>query len=95
MSLVDQVPTTRGRLGGFLATAVAVWVAVLWVNERLWTWVFTGLLGMAPDDRLTETLVFLFYNTIKIGPSLVVDEQAGVSGRVPTAAEITQLLSAA
>ena len=67
MSLVDQVPATRVRLGGFLASAVVVWVAAYWVNERLWTWVFTGLLGMAPDDRLTETLVFFFYDTVKIG----------------------------
>ena len=67
MSLLDQVPASRGRLAGFLASAAAVWVSAYWLNERLWTWVFTGLLGMAPDDRLTQTLLFFCYDTVKIG----------------------------
>ena len=50
----------------WLAPSGCGWLAY-WVNERLWTWVFTGLFGMAPDDRLTETLHFFVYDTIKIG----------------------------
>lgn len=66
MSLVDQVPVTRGRLGGFLAIAGVAWVATYWLNERLWTWLFVDLFGMGETDRLTEMLVFFFYDTVKI-----------------------------
>lgn len=67
MSLLDQVPTTRSRLAGLLAAAAGLWVLAYWVNERLWDWVFYGVFGMAADDRLTQTLHFFFYDTVKIG----------------------------
>ena len=67
MSLLDQVPTTRKRLGGLLAAAAGLWVLAYWVNERLWDWVFYDAFGMAAGDRLTETLHFFFYDTVKIG----------------------------
>ncbi|MCB0917752.1 MAG: permease [Actinobacteria bacterium] len=66
MNLVDQVPSTRGRLGGFLASAAVVWVGAYWLNEYLWTRLFVDLFGMGATDRLTETLVFFCYDTIKI-----------------------------
>ncbi len=67
MTLLGQVPTTRARLGWALAAAAAVWVVAYWVNERMWDWIFYGAFGMAPDDRLTQTLHFFFYDIIKIG----------------------------
>ena len=67
MSLLDQVPTTRKRLGGLLAAAAGLWVLAYWINERIWDWLFYDVFGMAADDRLTETLHFFFYDTVKIG----------------------------
>ena len=66
MSIAERMPTsTRGRWGT-LTGAALLWAAAYWVNERLWDWVFYDLFGMAPDARLTETLHFFFYDTIKI-----------------------------
>ncbi len=66
MSLVDHMPTsTRGRsttLGG----VAGAWALAYWVNGWLWDRVFYDLLDLAPDDRLTETLHFFFYDTVKI-----------------------------
>ena len=67
MSLLDQVPTTRKRLGGLLAAAAGLWVLAYWINERIWDWLFYDVFGMAADDRLTETLHFFFYDAVKIG----------------------------
>ena len=66
MSVIDRMPTsTRGRWGT-LAAAAALWAALYWVNGWLWDRVFYDLLGMAPDARLTGTLHFFFYDTVKI-----------------------------
>ena len=66
MSIAERMPTsTRGRWGT-LTGAALLWVGAYWVNEGLWDWVFYDLFGMAPDARLTETLHFFFYDTIKI-----------------------------
>ncbi len=67
MTVLDQVPTTRSRLGGLLAAAAGLWVLAYWLNEQLWDWVFYDLFGMAAGDRLTQTLHFFFYDTVKIG----------------------------
>ena len=66
MSVIDRMPaSTRGRWGT-LAAAAALWAALYWVNGWLWDRVFYDLLGMAPDARLTGTLHFFFYDTVKI-----------------------------
>lgn len=67
MTLVEQVPKTRGRLGLLMAAGIGVWVLAYWINGWLWDWVLYDGFGMAPDDRLTSTLHFFFYDTIKIG----------------------------
>ena len=66
MSVVAHLPTsTRGRTAA-LTGAVTAWTAAYWVNEQLWDLVFHDLLGMDPHDRLTESLHFFFYDTVKI-----------------------------
>ncbi len=66
MSIVQRMPqSTKGRWIT-LSVAAAAWAGAYWVNEHLWDVVFYDLLGMAPDDRLTETLHFFFYDTVKI-----------------------------
>ena len=66
MSIVERMPTSiRGRWAT-LTGAALLWAAAYWVNERVWDWVFYDLFDMAPDARLTETLHFFFYDTIKI-----------------------------
>ena len=67
MSIVERLPaTTRGRSLA-LAGAAALWFSAYWVNGRVWSTVFHDVLGMAPEDRLTSSLHFFFYDTVKIG----------------------------
>ena len=71
MRLAERLPsTTRGRWLA-LSGAAAAWVLALWVNGWLWDRFFYDALGMAPADRLTETLHFFVYDTIKIVLMLV------------------------
>ena len=66
MTIAERMPTTTRGRWGTLAGAAAAWAAAYWVNGWLWDRVFYDLLGMAPTDRLTETLHFFFYDTVKI-----------------------------
>ena len=66
MNLVDHVPPTRRGQGGALTAAAALWVAVYWVNGRIWDGLMYDLLGMDRADRLTETVHFFLYDMIKI-----------------------------
>lgn len=71
MNVTERIPTTcRGQLLT-LAGAAAAWVAVYWVNGWLWDVLLYNGFGMGPDDRLTETLHFFLYDTIKIALLLV------------------------
>ncbi len=66
MSLVDHMPnSTKGRSATLLGAA-GLWAAAYWVNGWLWDRVFYDLFTMDPGDRLTETLHFFFYDTVKI-----------------------------
>jgi hypothetical protein len=51
--------------------AGAVWVLAYWVNGWLWDRFLYDTLGMDPTDRVTETIHFFVYDTIKIGLLLV------------------------
>ena len=66
MSLVGHMPTSTRARTATLVGAAGAWTAAYWVNGRLWDVVFYDLLGMAPDDRVTSSLHFFFYDTIKI-----------------------------
>jgi hypothetical protein len=71
MSVVEHLPsTTRGRWLA-LSGAATAWALALWVNGWLWDRFFYDALGMEPTDRLTETLHFFVYDTIKIVLMLV------------------------
>jgi uncharacterized protein len=67
MSIVDRLPDTRRGLGLTLGGAAALWVVAYWVNGPIWDTVFYRILNMAPDARLTSSLHFFFYDTVKIG----------------------------
>ena len=49
-----------------LAGVAGLWALAYWVNGWLWDSVFSDVLGMDADARLTETLHFFFYDTVKI-----------------------------
>lgn len=66
MSIVERLPVTRQGQSVALACAAATWALAYWVNGRLWDAVFYDALGMAPTDRLTSSLHFFFYDTVKI-----------------------------
>ena len=71
MNVTERIPTTRRGQLVTLAGAAAAWVAVYWVNGWLWDVLLYNGFGMGPDDRLTETLHFFLYDTIKIALLLV------------------------
>ena len=66
MSVAERVPITHRGQVLTLAAAAGAWVAVYWVNGWLWDALLYNGFGMAPGDRLTETLHFFLYDTIKI-----------------------------
>ena len=71
VSLVGHLPTTsRGRWLGLGAAALA-WVAAYRLNRWLWDRLLYDGFGMAPSARLTETVHFFLYDTVKIGLLLV------------------------
>ncbi|MGB5240618.1 MAG: permease, partial [Prochlorococcaceae cyanobacterium] len=49
-----------------LAGLVAGWLLLYRINESLWEAVLFGWLGLDPEQRLSETLRFFFYDSIKI-----------------------------
>ncbi len=66
MSLTTHLPATRTGRGAALASVAAVWVLAYWVNGWLWDALLFDVLGLDPDARLTETLHFFLYDTVKI-----------------------------
>ena len=66
MSITAHVPTTRAGRGVTLAGVAGLWALAYWVNGWLWDSVLHDVLGMDADARLTETLHFFFYDTVKI-----------------------------
>ena len=67
MSITAHLPTTRRTRGVALAGVAGLWVLAYWVNGWLWDVVLYDVLGMPSTQRLTETLHFFLYDTIKIG----------------------------
>jgi hypothetical protein len=66
MSVIARMPATaRGRWGTLAAVGV-LWAAAYWVNGWLWDRILHDGFGLAPTDRLTSSLRFFFYDTVKI-----------------------------
>ncbi|MEQ6902217.1 permease [Nocardioides sp. YIM 152588] len=62
---MEHLPTsTRGR-GAVMLAIVAVWAAAYWVNGWVWDRLLDAA-GMDPEARLTESLHFFLYDTVKI-----------------------------
>ena len=66
MSVLEKVPTDRRRLVGALAGAAVVWWVLYSLNLPFWDWLLYDVFGMDPEARLTETLHFFLYDTVKI-----------------------------
>lgn len=58
--------TSRPGHVALLAGLVAGWLLLYRINESLWEVVLFGWLGLDPGQRLSETLRFFFYDSIKI-----------------------------
>ena len=58
--------TSRPGHVALLAGLVAAWLVLYRINESLWEVVLFGWLGLVPEQRLSETLRFFFYDSIKI-----------------------------
>jgi len=71
MTITERLPASRHRQWLALAAVAAAWVVAYWLNGWLWDRLLYDALGMAPANRLTETVHFFFYDTIKIGLLLV------------------------
>jgi len=68
---VSHLATTPGtssnrRLMATLLLAAAAWVLAYAVNGRIWDAVLTGALGLDREDRVTESVHFFLYDTVKI-----------------------------
>ena len=66
MSITTHLPAMRSGRGVTLAGLAVLWALAYWVNEWLWDRVFYDVIGLDPEARLTETLHFFFYDTVKI-----------------------------
>ena len=66
MSMVDRLPSSTKGLCATLVGAVVAWATAYWVNGWLWDRVLYDLFDMRSGDRVTETLHFFFYDTVKI-----------------------------
>jgi len=71
MSIAERIPTTQRGQVLTLTVAAAAWVTVYWMNGWLWDALLYNGFGMDPDARLTGTLHFFVYDTIKIALLLV------------------------
>ena len=66
MTVLERMPTsTRGRWLTLVGAALA-WYAAFWLNARIWDWLLYDVAGMDPTARVTETLHFFLYDTVKI-----------------------------
>lgn len=72
MTITERLPATRHGQALSLGAAAVAWFAIYQLNEHLWDWILYDALGMDPAARVTETIHFFLYDTIKIGLLLVI-----------------------
>jgi uncharacterized membrane protein YraQ (UPF0718 family) len=66
MTVLDRVPTSRRGRFATLAGVGVTWAVVYWLNGRVWDLLLHGVFDLAPHDRLTESIRFFLYDTVKI-----------------------------
>jgi hypothetical protein len=66
VNVLERVPTDRRGQVLTLGGVALVWWTLYWLNLPFWDWLLYDALGMDPQARLTETLHFFFYDTVKI-----------------------------
>lgn len=71
MSVTERLPTTTRGRWVVLAVAALAWVAAYRLNRWLWDRLLYDGFGMDPSARLTETVHFFLYDTVKISLLLV------------------------
>ena len=75
MTLTDRatehIPQSRRGQVGLLVGGVLIWVALYQLNGPLWDGLLYNLFGMDKHARLTETLNFFVYDSVKITLLLV------------------------
>ncbi len=54
------------RVAGVVAAAAVGWVALYWVNGRVWNWLLFDASGLDPSVRWVESVRFFFFDTVKI-----------------------------
>ena len=67
---IDRLPATRTGRWTTLGMVAGGWLAAYWVNGRIWDILFYDVLDMDPDARLTQSLHFFFFDSVKIAPLL-------------------------
>jgi uncharacterized membrane protein YraQ (UPF0718 family) len=91
-TMTEHLPTSRRAQGLLLAAAAIVWVAAYELNEHVWDWLFYNGLGMDPTERVTETIHFFVYDTLKIVLLLVLIIFVVTVGRSYMSVERTRAL---
>lgn len=66
MSVLERVPTRRRSQVGVLALSAIAWWGLYSLNRPFWDWLLYDALGIDPEARLTETVHFFCYDTVKI-----------------------------
>lgn len=71
MSVIEKIPTSkRGHITFLVAFAMVV-VTAYRINGWVWNHLLYNVLGMSPTARLTETIHFFFFDSVKIGLLLI------------------------
>lgn len=66
MNVTQRVPTSRRSQAAALGGGAVAWWMLYTLNLPFWDWLLYDALGLDPDARLTETLHFFCYDTVKI-----------------------------
>jgi uncharacterized protein len=66
VSITERLPAGTGRRGTVLGAAAVGWIAAYRVNGWVWDRLLYDVFGMDPSARLTGTVHFFFFDTVKI-----------------------------
>lgn len=66
MTIAQRMPSSTRARSLALGGVAGAWALAYWVNGWWWDWVFYDLLATPPTERLTKSLHFFFYDTVKI-----------------------------